>query len=235
MKSGKFVWIPVTENYDRNTTYEVVEVSTSAYTDIDYLPEGIQPTIPEKITEPENIGKINEEAERQAVRLKGGFYISRYEAGKDINDNLISRKGAEVWLNKKQKEFKDLGKTFEIKNNTKVKSAMCSGIQWDMIMKFITENDEDYDVLNGNQNWHMGSSVSLTGENDEDEGCNIYDLESNAYEYVAEKSSYYNSYGTYPFVIRGGLYEVNSPASVRLYSNDVADDYTSFRFVIYII
>ena len=96
-KGNEFVWIPVTDTYERNTTYKVVEVSETAYTDIEYLPEGIQPMISEEIVDEQEIGLLNEAAERQVVLKAGGFYISRYEAGIDGSDNLISKKGATVW------------------------------------------------------------------------------------------------------------------------------------------
>ena len=68
-KAGnQFVWIPVRGEYKRNTTYDS------------------ELEIPEGKTEDEAIGEINEEAEREAVTSKGGFYISRYEAGKEISE-----------------------------------------------------------------------------------------------------------------------------------------------------
>ena len=231
-EGNQFVWIPVTSKaeYVRNTSYVITDVSAKAYTDKEYLPDGIAPTIPEETTEPEDIGLINEEAERDAVGSKGGFYISRYEAGNDGLDNLISKNGATVWTSKSQEEFKDIGKTFI--NNKNVKSAMCSGIQWDMTMKFITENDENYDVINPTDSWHQGSSVVESGQNKEDKACNIYDLESNDYEYVAEKSSAYTGS---PYVHRGGIYYSNAPASSRGYNNGTAYSDCSFRFVLYIM
>ena len=231
-KGNQFVWIPVASEaeYVRNTSYEDINVSTTAYTDKEYLPDGIAPTIPEETTEPEDIGLINEEAERNAVVSKGGFYISRYEAGNDGSDNLISKKGVKVWTAKSQEEFKEIGKTFI--NNTNVKSAICSGIQWDMTMKFIIKNDENYDVKNPTDSWHQGSSVVESGQNKEDKACNIYDLESNATEYVAEK----NSYSTDDlFVGRGGNFIYSGPASGRNDSNGAASSHHSFHFVLYIM
>ena len=230
---NQFVWIPVASEaeYIRNTSYEDKNVSVSAYTDKKYLPDGIAPTIPEETTEPEDIGLINEEAERDAVVSKGGFYISRYEAGNDGSDNLISKNGATVWINETREEFKKIGKSFVDNNN--VKSAMCSGIQWDMAMKFITENDDNYDVTTATSSWHTGLSVVESGQNKEDKACNIYDLESNSREYVAEK----NSYDTYdPFVRRGGSYNFSiGSASYRVYYSMTVYSDSSFRFVLYVI
>ena len=237
---NQFVWIPVASEaeYIRNTSYAITDVSAKAYTDKEYLPDGIAPTIPadseleipEGKTKDEAIGLINEEAEREAVTTKGGFYISRYEAGNDGSDNLISKNGATVWTNKSQEEFKEIGKSFVDNNN--VKSAMCSGIQWDMAMKFITENDENYDVTTETSSWHTGSEVVASGQNKEDKACNIYDLESNSREYVAEKNSC-NTY--YPFVDRGGDYNNSVPASNRYNDSGAAGSNLSFRFVLYVM
>ena len=239
-KGNQFVWIPVKSEaeYIRNTSYANTAVSVKAYTDKEYLPDGIAPTIPEDSeleipegkTKDEAIGLINEEAERNAVVSKGGFYISRYEAGNDDSDNLISKNGATVWTSKSQEEFKDIGKTFI--NNTNVKSAMCSGIQWDMAMKFITGNDKNYDVINPTGSWHQGSEVVASGQNKEDKACNIYNLESNATEYVAEKNSYSTSL---QFVYRGGDYVGNYSASYRYGGTGAVYSSHSFRFVLYVM
>ena len=237
---NQFVWIPVASEaeYIRNTSYASTNVSAKAYTDKEYLPDGIAPTIPadseleipEGKTKDEAIGLINEEAERDAVVGKGGFYISRYEAGNEGLDKLISKNGATVWVSKSQEEFKEIGKSFVDNNN--VKSAMCSGIQWDMAMKFITENDEKYHVTTATSSWHTGSKVVASGQNKEDKACNIYDLESNSYEYVAEKNSYRTST---QFVYRGGSYRYSNPASYRYFSSGAASSGYSFRFVLYVM
>ena len=233
-KGNQFVWIPVTsENeYVRNTTYENKNVSATAYTDTGYLPNGIAPTIPDNITDEKEIGLLNEVAERNATVSKGGFYISRYEAGNDGSDKLISKKGTTVWTNKTQEEFKKIGKSFEVKSPEKVKSAMCSGIQWDIAMKFITENDENYDVINATDSWHQGSKVVTSGQNEEDKACNIYDLESNVFEYVAERGAYSIDE---QFITRGSDYNNSYSASYRGDNNGYAYSYDSFRFVLYVM
>ena len=146
----QFVWIPVRGEYKRNIDYENTNVSAAAYTDTGYLPKGIQPTIPEGTTDEEEIGEINENAEREAIvgeGKAGGFYISRYEAGKETTTNkLISRKGATVWNNiaveddGETKGCKTVAKEFV--NNNNVKSALCSGIQWDMTMAFVNRKKD---------------------------------------------------------------------------------------------
>ena len=215
---NQFVWIPVTDEtkYERNISYESVYVSETAYNDTDYLPNGITD-------------------EEEAVRSAKGFFISRYEAGKKGTGTLVSKKGAIVWTDIPQADAKTTSKTM-FTDNSNVKSALISGIQWDMTMDFINGKmdgmGKTYDVTNVDNSRHIGSSVAIAGNNEADKVCNIYDLEGNAQEYVAEKNTYY-PYG--PIVSRGGTYNIsNFPASLRNRSMGSAESYTSFRLTLYV-
>ena len=229
-EGNEFVWIPVTDEkkYIRNETYDTIEVSQSAQTDTGYLPEGIQPTIDDSTN--------NENAERSAVTSKGGFYISRYEAGKETSGStkaLVSKKGATVWNNISQADCKIEAKKFI--NNENVKSALCSGIQWDMTMAFVNEEQDGlgntFDVTMYDGSRHT-ISLASSGQNEADKVCNIYDLEGNCYEYVAE----INSDNDNPFILRGGRYNDGTyPSSYRL--SRIGKEYNngSFRFVLYVM
>ena len=119
-----------------------------------------------------------------------------------------------------------------------VKSAMCSGIQWDRVMKFvdgkIDGNGNAYDVRTANSNRHKGENIGaeVTGKNIADKVQNIYDLEGNCIEYVAEKNN-----TSSPFVYRGGSYDYGygySRASKRGSSSGSAGSNLTFRPVLYI-
>lgn len=209
------------EKYMRNETYDTVEVSKSTQTDTGYLPEGIQPTIDDSTN--------NENAEREAVTSKGGFYISRYEAGIDDSNKLVCKKGAKVYNNVTQEESKVIAKTFI--NNAFAKSALCSGIQWDIAMKFVTGKDENYNVTTPLTSRHTGKLANL-GDNPEDKICNVYDLEGNCREYIAERTSYMENRS---YVNRGGFYGNNISASSRAGNSGARADLISFRFVIYVM
>ena len=230
-RSGnQFVWVPVTGEYKRNTSYADTAVLAKAYTDTGYLPDGM-----------ETGGSTNNEnAEREAIvgeGKAGGFYISRYEAGKETSgdtNKLVSKSGATVWNNIPQADCKTEAKKFI--NNDNVKSALCSGIQWDMTMAFVNEKQDGagntIDVTtNGDRG---GSSPAASGQHVADRVCNIFDLEENYYEYVAEKSSYLTFS---PFVVRGGLSTSGStnPASGRYVISGRAETGASFRFVLYVM
>ena len=228
----QFVCIPVkTESeYARNTNYGNTNVSTKSYTDKGYLPEGIQPNLTE--TTDAEIGEKNEQAEKDAVVRAGGFYISRYEAGKEGTDKLVSKKGATVWNNIAQENLKTKAKTMY--TTTHAKSALCSGIQWDVVMKFVDgKNDgtgQVFDVETYSSTRHLATTTS--GQNEADRVCNIYDLEGNFYEYVAEKNTYNSDLS---YVIRGGGYDRSNQASHRVYCTGGAIIYDSFRLALYVM
>ena len=224
-QGNQFVWIPVenASDYVRNTGYDSVDFSSTAYTDTGYLPEGIQP--------PTDNSDQNEKAERQAVVDAGGFFVSRFEIGNDGTDNPISKKGVNVWNNISQEVCKTTAKSFI--NNDSVKSALCSGIQWDLMIDFVTDKDEKYDVTTVDSGRHLGGDSPMkSGANEYDKVCNIYDLEGNCLEYVAEKTSFYqNSL----IIDRAGSYIASRSASYRNCNTGTELADASFRIVLYVI
>ena len=231
---NQFVWIPVAsaEKYQRDFSYPSCYDSNidttpinSTFTDTGYLPTDIQPTT--------DSATNNEIAERAAVLKYNGFYIARYEAGKD-NTNVIIKQNSTVYVSETQESFKTIGKTMYGDSSTYVKSAICSGIQWDMVMKFVDGkadgNGNTYDVRIINLDRHTGNKAE-TGKNLADKVQNIYDLEGNCTEYVAEKNN-----TSKPFVYRGGRCYSDSRdrVSVRDSYNGYADNIGTFRSVLYI-
>ena len=75
-------------------------------------------------------------------------------------------------------------------------------------------------------------SKATSGQNEADRVCNIYDLEGNCFECVAEKNSKYTGA---PFVYRGGNFVNAVPASYRNSRNDNGNPYDSFRFTLYVM
>ena len=232
---NQFVWIPVAseEEYQRDFSYPSYydrEIDTtpanSTFTDTGYLPSDIQLT-------PDNETN-NETTERIAVSKYNGFYIARYETGNE-DSKPVSKQNANVYTNKSQTDFKTIAKSMYGDSSVYVKSAMCSGIQWDMVMKFVDKKTDGkgknlYDVRKADLARHAGNKTEA-GKNLADKVQNIYDLEGNCFEYVAEKNNINTSA---PFVVRGGVYSVTYRASVRrsIYSN--AYSTTTFRSALYI-
>ena len=136
-----------------------------------------------------------------------GFYVSRYEVGKEtINGKNVpvSKRNADVWTSISISECKSNLKEFI--NNSNVKSAFISGTQYDVIMGFVNGKKdglgEEFDIDTPNIKRHTGS-LAKSGQNENDKVCNIYDLEGNCQEYVAEKCP---SYGANAYVYRGSFY-----------------------------
>ena len=141
---NQFVWIPVAsaEEYQRDVSYpnDFFSNERNTFTDTGYLPTDIQPTTDDATN--------NETAERNAALKYNGFYIARYEAGKE-DTNVVSKQNATIYTKETQESFKTIGKTMYGENSAYAKSAMCSGIQWDMVMKFVDgKKDGDGDTYN---------------------------------------------------------------------------------------
>ena len=240
IKYNQFVWIPVASEkaYQRDMSYPSdydSEMDTtpanSTFTDTGYLPTDIQPTIDNATN--------NEKAEKAAVLKYNGFYIARYETGfeyENENSNVVSRQDCEALTCKTQERFKTIGKEMYGESSVYVKSAMCSGIQWDMVMKFVDGKTDGigntYDVRKFNPNRHI-EHVERTGKNVADKVQNIYDLEGNYWENVAEKN---NTSALNSCVLRGGFIERDSDyrASMRSAFYGGGDAMFSFRSVLYI-
>ena len=229
---NQFVWIPVEEGeYERDLTYpsyydEPLETTPEGtISDTGYLPEGIKPET--------DSAENSETAERNAVIKYNGFYIGRYEAGEE-GGNVVSKQNATVYVEETQTEFKRIAKTMYDNTNQNVRSAMCSGIQWDMVMHFVDgKNDAKgnlFDVRVYDENRHNGTDVTKSGLNDYDKVQNIYDLESNCLEYVAEKINTSDVY-------RGGVYSKNSDerASIRRSNFYYLSGNVTFRPTLYIL
>ena len=229
---NQFVWIPVEEGeYERDLTYPSLYGNESETTpegtisDTGYLPEGIKPET--------DSAENSETAERNAVIKYNGFYIGRYEAGEE-GGNVVSKQNATVYVEETQTECKRIAKTMYDNTNQNVRSAMCSGIQWDMVMHFVDgKNDAKgnlFDVRVYDENRHNGTDVTKSGLNDYDKVQNIYDLESNCLEYVAEKINT-------SFVYRGGLRsrDSNERASIRRSNFYYLSGNVTFRPTLYIL
>ena len=235
---NQFVWIPVASeaDYQRDFSYPSYYGSSSETTpegstftdESGYLPDGIKP-------ETEN-SENNETAERTAVLKYNGFYIGRYEAGKENETTVVSKQNAIVWTEITQTESKNIAKTMYA-DNSSVKSALCSGIQWDMVMHFVDKKmdgtgDKVFNVRVVDSDRHTGSKVE-SGKNINDKVQNIYDLEGNFGELIAEKNN------DSAFINRGGDYNnyqnTRSVASLRYAYNGSGTTNRTFRPVLYIM
>ena len=210
---NQFVWIPVEnkKDYERNTNYSNTYVAENATSDTNYLPYGI-------------------DDEEKAVIDAGGFFVSRFEVGIESSVGPVSKKGMTVDSYVTQERAKTRAKS--IVNTDSAKSALCSGTQWDLVMKFV-DGKEGYSVTQASSDRHNPNGIANTGANEKDKICNIYDLEGNAFEYVADKSTVQPEYE--PCIKRGGSYDNTIQASTYTSCNGKEDSSIAFRAVLYVI
>ena len=185
----QFVWIPVpsSESYVKNTSYPADSVTFSDLSG--FLPTGVT-------------------NEKQTVVNAGGFYIGRYETGDRDNGSLIDNSlTSPVCRNNYNSSLlitqgRAVSEAKKFINNSYAKSALISGTQWDVTMKFVNGkkdgNGAVFDVRTSNSTRGKKPPKYNTGSNIADRVCNIYDLEGNQTEWVAERSSD----AKYPFVSR---------------------------------
>lgn len=231
-EGNQFVWVPVENksDYVRNASYENVNISSKSYTDSEYLPDDIQPEINPNTTDENEISNINEKVERESVLASGGFYIGRYETGIE-NGNIIVKSGKGIYKGIFPNEIKLVAKTMY--NNAHVKSAVCSGVQWDVMMNFVNgKKDGEGNIFDVTTHSESRSGLGVTGKNEADKVCNIYDIEGNYYEYVAEKNTFNSNF---PYNSRGGTWHGNNSASNRTVYNSRAPNAFTFRLVLYVI
>ena len=149
-EKNQFVWVPVSkENFAtefvRIEGYEDGSLQSMLSSCGEANAEGVN----EKVKETETTQK---EAIKMyaSVKRNEGFYIARYEAGKE-GENVVSKKGADVYnaiswsANGKMQETTgttggavELSRNFaKAKNYKTVTSTLIYGVQWDAVMKWM--------------------------------------------------------------------------------------------------
>ena len=259
-QGNQFVWVPVSkENFDtefvRRAGYRngSEQTLTSSYGEADSSGNNTNSGVTETATT-----QTEAQAMYASVKEHGGFYIGRYEAGKDSNGNVVVKKGADVYneipwsANGEMQETNgttggavELSRNFDAANHyTSVTSTLIYGVQWDAVMKWM-ENIPNPNVegktyiqdstgmgwyySTGNVTHQTGIDVDSSKSN-----CvnNIYDLAGNVYEWTME------SYYTLSRVGRGGYYSTTgaySPSSIRNSVNpSSSDDDLGFRLTLYL-
>ena len=238
---NQFVWVPVETpaDFKTYTSYRDDKPQTMTY-----------------YHEPSQEGYRYDEEEteynlmKQSVEDNKGFYVARYEAGKEkINgvDTVVSKKGATVWnkiawgdsmtsIGTEGAVAKAQG-MYTNKEEYAVTSTLIYGAQWDAIMAWIDPNYKttsceadsfvrdstgkgNYNESANTNTWKGG--VATCGISDNYRVKNIYDLAGNVEEWTMEASN------TYSRVYRGGHYSLpgsTDPASLR---NGYHPDYDSY-------
>ena len=241
-QGNQFVWIPVTDmsKFKIKDGYESNNLQT-------YISS-------EASEEPLTTGGYNTEVEeyeemKKSVEKNKGFYIGRYEAGKDENGKAVVKKDKTVYINipwgtsmtNTAGGAVELAKNFATEQGyTNVTSTLIYGVQWDATLQFIDNNyiegtvDETSYVRDSTGKGNYTGTLINTGSNENYKMKNIYDMAGNAWEWTMEAHRSYR-------VIRGGDY-INSglryPSSNRFagynYTPDLAYATACFRPALYL-
>ena len=238
---NQFVWIPV-DDYSKFVRQEGYS-SGNPQTFLSSCGEADSAGTNIKVTETDTT-ETEAIAMYDSVETYGGFYIGRFETGKDEAGKAVIRKGVTPYNNVPWSVTGNMTEDEEIdgtengaieqsryfatlKGYTSVKSTLCYGVQWDAALNFIdpdyitnatigTPNcaEDSYVRDSTGKGWYGQSNVTNTGYY---QTKNIYDLGGNVFEWTME------SYNTSSRVYRGGNYISGSgfsfPSSLRSSNN----------------
>ena len=168
-------------------------------------------------------------AEKTSVAKYGGYYIGRYEVGKN-GDTAVVKYGQTPYAEITWSTAYGLAK--KIITNSEVNSYLCSSYAWDTAVNFIQNNStaKNYatSIEGFNGNWNpqavkdpSGNVIKPAGTSQQlntgltTQFCNIFDMGGNEAEFTTEL----NPGASETVVVRGGYYSnyyyARSPAGYR--------------------
>lgn len=164
-------------------------------------------------------------AEKASVAQYGGYYIGRYEVGKN-SDTAVVKYNQTPYASITWSTAYGLAK--KIITNSEVNSYLCSSYAWDTAVNFIQNNStaKNYatSIEGFNGNWNpqavkdpSGNVIKPAGTSQQlntgltTQFCNIFDMGGNEAEFTTEL----NPGTSETVVLRGGHYYDNCPAGDR--------------------
>ena len=176
-------------------------------------------------------------AEKASVAQYGGYYIGRYEVGKN-SDTAVVKYNQTPYASITWSTAYGLAK--KIITNSEVNSYLCSSYAWDTAVNFIQNNStaKNYatSIEGFNGNWNpqavkdpSGNVIKPAGTSQQlntgltTQFCNIFDMGGNEAEFTTEL----NPGTSETVVLRGGAYYDDSPAGCRW---DDGSGYANFRY-----
>ena len=209
--------------------------------DVTYSKTDTDNGINEEISK-EIVAQIN--AEKESIKKYGGYYIGRYEVGKD-NKTAVIKAEQEPYVNIKWSKAYELAKG--IGGGEGATTYLCSSYSWDTAINFIqntTGKNYATSIIGFNGNWKSQEVKDSSGKVIKPVNtaqrlntglttalCNIYDMGGNVGEFTTEL----NPGTSEPVVLRGGPYNTDNPAGYRwhLYSG-VAYSVYGFRATLFL-
>ena len=176
-------------------------------------------------------------AEKASVAQYGGYYIGRYEVGKN-GDTAVVKYDQTPYAEITWSTAYGLAK--KIITNSEVNSYLCSSYAWDTAVNFIQNNStaKNYatSIEGFNGNWNpqavkdpSGNVIKPAGTSQQlntgltTQFCNIFDMGGNEAEFTTEL----NPGTSETVVLRGGGYSYNLPAGGRW------DSFSGYAYIIY--
>lgn len=204
--------------------------------DVTYSKTDTDNGINEEISK-EIVAQIN--AEKESIKKYGGYYIGRYEVGKD-NKTAVIKAEQEPYVNIKWSKAYELAKG--IGGGEGATTYLCSSYSWDTAINFIqntTGKNYATSIIGFNGNWKSQEVKDSSGKVIKPVNtaqrlntglttalCNIYDMGGNVGEFTTEL----NPGTSETVVLRGGdIYYVSGPAGYR-WDNGSGVAYSSCGF-----
>ena len=203
--------------------------------DVTYSKTDTDNGINEEISK-EIVAQIN--AEKESIKKYGGYYIGRYEVGKD-NKTAVIKAEQEPYVNIKWSKAYELAKG--IGGGEGATTYLCSSYSWDTAINFIqntTGKNYATSIIGFNGNWKSQEVKDSSGKVIKPVNtaqrlntglttalCNIYDMGGNVGEFTTEL----NPGTSETVVLRGGHVNVNFPAGCR-WDNGSGYAFSSYGF-----
>ena len=189
--------------------------------DVTYSKTDTDNGINEEISK-EIVAQIN--AEKESIKKYGGYYIGRYEVGKD-NKTAVIKAEQEPYVNIKWSKAYELAKG--IGGGEGATTYLCSSYSWDTAINFIqntTGKNYATSIIGFNGNWKSQEVKDSSGKVIKPVNtaqrlntglttalCNIYDMGGNVGEFTTEL----NPGTSETVVLRGGGVNYDLPAGHR--------------------
>ena len=241
-RGNEYVWISCTVNSSSNklqykrtewgvekdgtdNSRAIKDELTLKDIDVTYSKTDTDNGINEEISK-EIVAQIN--AEKESIKKYGGYYIGRYEVGKD-NKTAVIKAEQEPYVNIKWSKAYELAKG--IGGGEGATTYLCSSYSWDTAINFIqntTGKNYATSIIGFNGNWKSQEVKDSSGKVIKPVNtaqklntglttalCNIYDMGGNVGEFTTEL----NPGTSETVVMRGGNYNNYSPAGSRWDTN----------------
>ena len=202
--------------------------------DVTYSKTDTDNGINEEISK-EIVAQIN--AEKESIKKYGGYYIGRYEVGKD-NKTAVIKAEQEPYVNIKWSKAYELAKG--IGGGEGATTYLCSSYSWDTAINFIqntTGKNYATSIIGFNGNWKSQEVKDSSGKVIKPVNtaqrlntglttalCNIYDMGGNVGEFTTELNP-----GTCETVVLRGGCDNNNPAGNR-WDTISGDAYSFYGF-----